>query len=252
MPETDNVPTVAQVRCARLRPAPPLGSPRGRFPLVLGAAALAVVGARQPAYAQPPVSETQILFDIPAQALGPALEAYGATTGLAVFYDAGLAVGRRSTIVKGRFSPFLGLEVLLRGTGYASRMTGPDAVSIAPAESGTTSPTAAAEAMRRRYEPYFAVLQARVGQALCGSDRAKPESDAIIFRFWLAASGVIARAEIVGSDSASAGDRAVAAGIQGIKVGEPPPGLPQPVTMAVFPPSAGEAPGCPALHGKSE
>jgi hypothetical protein len=187
-----------------------------------------------------------MVFDIPAQPLAFALEAYGAVTGIEVFYDAELATGRRSAGVKGTFSPARGLEALLHGTGYVARTTGSGAVSIVLASAAAAQQVTASRRVFNRYDRYFAALQARLGQALCGSDHAQVGSGEIIFKFWLAGSGVIARADIV----ASGGDPAIANGIAGLDIGEPlPAGLPQPVTMAVLPPVQGEATGCPAGHG---
>ena len=49
--------------------------------------------------------------------------AYGAATGLQVFYDGALAVGHRLTTLKGLFTPMTGLQTLLRGTGYVPQAT---------------------------------------------------------------------------------------------------------------------------------
>jgi len=187
-----------------------------------------------------------VMFNIPAQPLASALEAYGETTGIEVFYDAALAVGRRSTAVKGSFSPTLALKALLRGTGYVPRPTGLHAITIVPAQQEAAKQTIATQSFDR-YAPYFAVLQSRLGQALCNDDHAEVGGNDIIFKFWLTASGIISRADVIASGGDSARDRTIAKVIEGLDVGEPPPmGLPQPITMAAFPPLAGEAPGCPA------
>jgi hypothetical protein len=151
-----------------------------------------------------------------------------------------LAAGHRSAPIKGVLAPMVGLETLLRGTGYVPRRTGSQTVSIVPLRRST----AASDPELRQYGAFFALLQSRVSHAFCRSDVADPGSDPIIFKFWLASSGVIARAEIVGSDGDPARNLAVTTGIRGIDVGTPPPGLPQPVTMAVLPALPGERPGC--------
>lgn len=244
---TDSMSAEGRAQCIGSGPIIASGFYRGRLLVVLGVAvALTVAIVRQPLYAHSLVSETEISLDIPAQPLGSALEAYGAATGLAVFYDADLAAGYRSNVLKGRFLPSIALEILLRGTGYVSRLTGPDAISIAPIPSGAVPSMAAAQ--QRLYDSYFAILQARIGQVLCGSDRADPGNESVIFRFWISPLGVIGRAEAI---STGVGQKSiVAAGVQGLDVGLPPPvGLPQPVMMVVFPPSPGEVPGCVARHG---
>jgi hypothetical protein len=193
-----------------------------------------------------------VTFDIPAQPLASALEAYGEATGIEVFYDAALAVGRRSTAVKGSFSPTLGLKALLRGTGYIPRPTGLHAISVVPAPQDAAKQRIASTQSVDRYAPYFAVLQARLSQVLCNDDHAEVGSNDIIFKFWLTASGAISRADVIASAGDSARDGMIAKLIEGLNVGVPPPaGLPEPITMAVFPPLAEEAPGCPAGRGSN-
>lgn len=186
-----------------------------------------------------------VVFHIPAQPLASALEAYGAATGFAVFYDAALATGHRSLGVKGSLTPARGLEALLRGTGYAPQAIGPGALTIAPASRHATGPPSIQKRPADRYDAYFATLQARLGGELCRDDRAESGGSEIIFKFWLAPSGVVARAEIIASGGDPERDRAIAERLEGLDVGEPPPaGLPTPITMAVFPPKPAEARGC--------
>ena len=182
----------------------------------------------------------ELYFDIPAQPLADALEKYGAATGLGLFYDAVLAAGQRSAPIKGVLPPMLGLEMLLRGTGYVPRRTSSAAISIVSLRPST----AASDPELRQYGAFFALLQNRVSHAVCRGVVTEPDGDTIIFRFWLASSGVIAHAEIVGSGADPARNQAVTAGIRGIEVGAPPPGLPQPVTMAILPALPGEPSGC--------
>ncbi|WP_055037391.1 STN domain-containing protein [Blastochloris viridis] len=182
----------------------------------------------------------EFYFDIPAQPLGDALEQFGAVTGLGLFYDGVLAAGHRSAPIKGVFPPMLGLETLLHGTGYVPRRTGSGAVSIVPLRRSA----AASDPELQRYGAFFALLQSRVSHALCSREVTDADSSPIIFRFWLAPSGVIARAEIVGPGGDPARNLALTAGIRGIEVAPPPLGLPQPVTMAILPPLPGESSRC--------
>jgi hypothetical protein len=193
------------------------------------------------------VSETEIQFDIPSQSLATALVAYGRATGLEVFYDGALAVGRRSAAVKGVFTPGLALQMLLRGTGYIPRATAdPGTFTIVTPPRETKPLTTMPQAALRRHEPYFARLQARVGERMCGGEEGRPDGEPVIVSLWLGADGVIARADVLASGGSPAHRRAGAA-LRGLNVGEPPPaGLPQPVTMAIFPPAAGEPVGCSA------
>jgi hypothetical protein len=186
-----------------------------------------------------------VTFDIPAQPLASALEAYGAATGIEVFYDAALAAGHWSSGVKGSLLPLRGLEVLLHGTGYVQHVTGTGTISIVPTPQETAQQVVASKREFDRYDPYFTILQARLSRTLCHDDHADTGSGEIIFKFWLTATGVITRASIVASGGDPERDQTITNRVEGLDVGKPPPaGLPEPVTMAVFPPAKGEALGC--------
>ncbi len=185
-------------------------------------------------------------FDIPAQPLADALNAYGAATGLEVFLKASLAAGYRSTAVKGRLSPEDALTLLLSGTGYISKVTGPNIISIVSVPAGPALPSVLPATNPRQYDLYFPLLQARLSQALCSSDAATPEGNQIVLMFWMTGLGTITHVEIITGSGDPARDRAIVAGMEGLSVGQPPPAdMPQPLTMAIYPPQAGEASGCP-------
>ena len=60
-------------------------------------------------------------FDIPAQPLELALNAYGGATQIQLMVDAELIAGLRSSPLKGTFAPETALGILLGGTGLAPR-----------------------------------------------------------------------------------------------------------------------------------
>jgi hypothetical protein len=64
-----------------------------------------------------------IRFEIPAQPLANAIEAYSAATGIVAAYNSNLAVGRLSGAVKGTFMPEEALRRLLIGNGLSFRYT---------------------------------------------------------------------------------------------------------------------------------
>ncbi|WP_152535584.1 STN domain-containing protein [Bradyrhizobium sp. Ai1a-2] len=177
-----------------------------------------------------------IVFDIPAQPLVQALIAYGGATGLDIFYDADLGEQQHSTEVRGAFTASEALQLLLLGTGYNARSTGPGVFTIAPA-TRTSLANPAAPTAAQAYRPYFATIQARVSDALCRNAPNAAARDEALFRFWLAPSGLIARAEVVTDDGALAEDQALAVALQGIVIGAPPADMPQPVNMAIYPPT---------------
>jgi hypothetical protein len=83
---------------------------------------ISVPAASSIAFAQPAKSTPEFQLDIPSQPLAGALRAYGEVTGLEVFYDGSLAVGRNSRPVKGTFTSMRGLEVVVWSGKIASRL----------------------------------------------------------------------------------------------------------------------------------
>lgn len=79
-------------------------------------------------------------FDIPAQPLNAALEAFARSSGWQVGYPAALAQGKTSTALRGGFTPVDALARLLTGTGLAYRVTGINTATLAelPQGSGAT------------------------------------------------------------------------------------------------------------------
>lgn len=181
--------------------------------------------------------QTPIVFNIPAQPLARALAAYGAATGLDVFYDADLADKQRSSEVSGSLDPSEALQRLLLGTGYVARTTAPGAFTILRAPRAAPSdPTVPTETSM--YRAYFATIQARISDALCRNANIASEPVEVLFRFWLAPSGVVARAEVIADNGDLTEDQSMATVIHGLAIGVPPSGMPQPVNMLILPPSS--------------
>lgn len=219
---------------------------RWRLRQALLAAVVIHLGSVEAVRAQALNSSREFQFDIPSQSLAAALREYGKTTGVEVFYDGSLAVGRRSAAVRGMFSQMRGLQVLLRETDYVPRAT-----EIANTVTIVSAPSVApVRATFDRYQPYFAALQARVSAALCNDDEAAALGEEIRFKFWLDPLGMISNAELLGADGQDSRRSVVALKVKGLRIGKAPPAeLPQPVTMIIYPPSAGEA-GCPPTSSR--
>jgi hypothetical protein len=205
---------------------------------------LALLAASPPATAAGKESElspaTPIDFDIPSQPLGRALIAFGATARLDLYYNAAFADGRRSATVVGKLTPVVALQRLLQGTGLVPRMTAPEAVILVPATREVVAPRGSVVATSARYGPYFAKIQARISDALCRNIGAGQEGDETFLRVWLTAAGVIEQVEIVGASARRTNSHGLADAVQGLAIGAPPSGMPQPVMLVVFPPSAAQ------------
>lgn len=182
--------------------------------------------------APPPAA---IAFDIAAQPLASALEAYSAATGLEVFYDGSLAVARRSSDVRGRFAPEAALQRLLRGTELIARSTGPASFTITPPVPADPPARRAPADGSSPYEAYFALVQAGLARALCSSAQTQPGRYQVIIRLWIAPTGAIRRTELLGSTGTLMRDHAFLNVLHNLQIGAPPPRMPQPITMAILP-----------------
>lgn len=80
-----------------------------------------VNGVAPPARAKE--ADDERLYAIPAQPLAQALTIFARESGVDIFYETGLANGRRSAPIKGRYDVALALRLMLEGTGLQARFT---------------------------------------------------------------------------------------------------------------------------------
>jgi hypothetical protein len=183
----------------------------------------------------------EIVFDIPSQGLATALTAYAAASGTQVLYETSLTAGRNSAAVSGRFTPEAALQALLADTGLVGRRTDVDAVTILPEartrEAGAPSVTPDA--------PFLGALQAGILSALCGAAETRPGQYRMALQLWITADGVIRRVSLLASTGDARRDAALAKRLPGVSIGShPPPGMNQPVTLAIVPRSPLQRPEC--------
>ena len=110
-------------------------------------------------------------FDIPAQDLRAALEAFDTATGISVLYGSDLAAGRRSSALRGRYAPDAALRLLLEGTGLIAQAVGDKAFVLRPRPAPSGGAVSAQARHRRAFE---AQLQQRVLDALCRQPASAP------------------------------------------------------------------------------
>lgn len=183
-------------------------------------------------------------FDIPAQSLASALEAYSTLTRREVLYNGKLAIGRESTGVKGIFTPETALQMLLEGTGLSPRYMAADAFVLAPSILdprlvNTASPAAVAG--------YYGRIQAGFKHAFCANSRTQPGAYRVAVSFWIGSSGTVSRVELLGSTGDPDLDATIERTTRGLVVGAPPPhGFGQPVTIMVAPQTPGMTRDCQA------
>jgi hypothetical protein len=181
-----------------------------------------------------------IPLDIPAQPLDQALDAFGAASGLQIFYESGLTAGRHSTALKGTFDPQVALRVLLQGSDLTARVIAVGTISVAKLRDADV-----AEAKRQaeaNYLPYYGMLQAGVMKALCIRAETRPGNYHIALQYWIDVGGKVARVRLIGSSGANERDAAIIEALRGLIL-SPPGDVPQPVTMAIEPVQQGSCPG---------
>lgn len=180
-----------------------------------------------------------ISFDIPAEPLDEALFAYTGITGLGVLVEDGVASGRRSSAVRGRFTPEVALTTLLAGTDLEFRYTISNAFTLIPVQvAAIAAPPRVADVLRNRdgEEAYFRVVQNAVKHALCSRAQTLPGQYRVAVQLWIGASGLVLRSAFLGSTGSRDRDERISAMLDGLAIGEnPPTGLLQPVTLVVLP-----------------
>jgi len=206
-----------------------------------GALALLMMLIAMPALAveRSATSGESTVYDIPAQDLAPALNAYAAASGLQVLYETALAAGRHSVAVKGRMTPDTALQLLLSGSGLVSRRTDVDAITLYAEKPPDVAPAPA------RPDPRFlGVLQGAVLGALCGTEETRPGAYRAALQLWITPAGAITRAALLSSTGDVRRDAALQRLLPGTVVGAPPPVLGQPVTLIIGPRAAGARAEC--------
>ncbi|RZL66195.1 MAG: hypothetical protein EOP81_01545 [Variovorax sp.] len=196
-------------------------------------------------------SPTVHAFDVPAQPLSSALEAFGGITGYSVLVSSQLTAGRQSNALKGEFRPNEALFRMLAGTNLAPRYVGRDAFTLAPLLPEPSGPenlmhpedaAPAGEGAAGRAlapfsaSPFAATLQQSITRQLC---RAQPRLFGryrIGLQVWINAEGAVRQVKVLESSGVRAQDDAVAADLSSLVLDAPPPhGMAQPVTLLLVP-----------------
>lgn len=190
---------------------------------------------------------TETLFDIPAQPLDSALEAYMRATGLQGFYKSASTMSLTSHAVKGRFTSEEALEMLLAGTDLAARypIEGTFTIVAPSSERDALSRTRPPPLRITAYNTFLGLVQGQVIASLCGNPATRPGSYRAALQISIGAAGVIDDASLLSTTGDVARDRVIADALLGVNIGEaPPPTMPQPVTMLISPRRPGAPDGC--------
>lgn len=181
--------------------------------------------------------DARLSFAIPAQALEEALMAYAKATGVEVFVDHALVVGRRSAPVEGLYGFEAALQQMLKGTGLDFLRAGPRAFTLV-ASSPPQPPAdwAPAWLKDRTRAGFFAALQGAVRQTLCAQPAIAPGQYRAALAVWTSATGQVVEARLLGTGIDSQAGRRLVDSLRGVSIGQSTPaGMEQPVTFVILP-----------------
>lgn len=197
----------------------------------------------------------RIEFDIAAQRLGDAIDAYSRATGLDVLID-GAHVHRFSNPVRGRLTALEALEALLAGTGLAARYANETSVVIYVSRLPGIAARPAmpeAEGMEESgfnggevlHQSYAAQVQQALRGTLCGSAETRPGGYRLALQLRLDARGAVERFRLLSTTGDPGRDAAVQRKVGSLSVGSPPPpSLPQPLVILLLPEGPGAVSDC--------
>lgn len=189
-------------------------------------------------------------FDIPAQPLGGALQAFGQVTQTHILYDSQLRGARRSSAVKGVYAPPAAMQALLAGTGLRAEYTAAGDVVLVPAAAASsaqgatspdepllslatlvvTPPVLSPELADNHAERWYAAaVQAEIQRALRRDVTIRSGTYRVLARVWITASGTVQRLALAESTGDRDRDGAITQALIGLALGRPPQGLRQPL-----------------------
>lgn len=212
---------------------------------LLLAAACCTTLAQDDAVAQQGASDAVIAFDIPALPLDTALDRYFRVTGVQLLYDAALADGRRSSPVRGNYTPRAALRRLLAGTGLIPRYSRPNAaILMLPAASPQAAPIPLGRIVVRdrvvvgRITPaarlaYYGILETTMQDRLRADRRTSHLAFAVLVDLSIDDRGNVVGIRLARGTGQARGDRAVVAVLGDTAVPPPPDGLVQPLRLSL-------------------
>lgn len=188
----------------------------------------------------------RIVFDIPAQTLGSALERYSAVTGKDLLYNSNLASGRISNSIHGSMTSDAALVTLLGDSGLSPRLLANGSILLSPTPAALEAHTSVAVA------GYYGRIQARLRGALCQDADARPGHYRIVLRMSIDGHGRLTRYEQFGSGGSTEADAAIRRALGQLDFGAAPPAeLRQPIVMAILPQALGVTMACDHVADRS-
>jgi hypothetical protein len=200
---------------------------------------------------KPPIG--LMAFNIPAQPLIDALQAYSQQAGVQVMFETTSAAGLRSLPVNGEFTPQVALLMLLADTDLKVRYSRSNAVTLARASApdpdeppinppvsaditlGTLRVRGTSEASDRNLGEYIGLLQSDIQKALKKSGRNRRGEYRVAVKLWVTPSSrVVDRAELDGSTGDLDRDSLITESLRGLVLSQQaPPNMPLPIRFMI-------------------
>lgn len=194
-----------------------------------------------------PVQQARIAFDIPAQSLDAALALYFRMTGVQLLYDSGITSQRRSSPVRGNFTPREALRRMLAGSGLVANYTRSDAVVIAVADMPKEGESSLIPLGRvvirepapvRRVSPlerlaFYKLLETAIRERLATDRRTARLAFNAIVAVQVDENGIMSEVRVERGSGSAATDRLLTVVLTGAPGPIPPEPLAQPLRIAV-------------------
>jgi hypothetical protein len=195
-----------------------------------------------------------VKFDIPAEPLIDALQAYSVQSGVQVMFETASAAGYQSAPIEGEFAPEVALRALLANTDLQIRYSRPAAITLAPASAAdpddppthpltsgaadmaldTLRVTGTAEPDSHRFDQYIAAVQTDLEKALKKVVARRRGDYRISVKLWVDPSRTVERAELQGSTGDRDRDGAIANVLRGLVLSHAAPAnTPQPMLFMI-------------------
>lgn len=195
----------------------------------------------------------RLAFDIPAQSLVTALQAYSQVAGVQLLYESDLAQGRRSASVSGVLTPEAALKTLIGDADLIVHYTRADAITIVRASVGNPdvppvhplgAPDLTLDMLRvhgaadlgnaDRLREYTGIIQADIQSALKKNNKTRSGNYSVGVKLWIAEPRTVQRAEVFRSTGDRERDADIANVLQGLAISRAAPAdTPQPISIMI-------------------
>jgi len=208
--------------------------------LIFGILSLAASLATADSSVRSPDAANPMKFDIPAQPLAAALQAFAQVTGQSVFFDGQLAAGLESAAVQGDLAPREALQRLLAGTRLTARYADETTFTLAETEAAPqpapTLPATPADAAATPDERNARIVQQAVERTLCRWPRAQPGGYRALVQLWVGPAGHVRRTRMLTSTGVAQRDAALEAAMNSLVLTPPADGATdEPLTILLLP-----------------